>query len=238
MIGRLIYAQQDYNNPNSLASRFRAARFKRIKSIIMAISQAKGSCHIIDLGGRPEYWDHLGDAFLEQYDVQIKSLNLEAQAQVKHKRFEQIIGSACDVPFADQSFDLCHSNSVIEHVGDWLNMEKFADETRRLAPSYYVQCPYFWFPIEPHFSSVFFHWMPENMRARALLKKRHGFQDNIPTLNVAMTYVQDARLLDKAQMRALFPEGMLVDEKFFGITKSLMMIRLSALLHFNEEAVL
>ena len=235
MIGRLIYAQQDYTNPNSLASQFRAKRFERIKLIIGAIAKAKGQCSIIDLGGRPEYWQVLGDQFLEEKNVQIKSLNLGGQEKFSHPRFEQIVGSACDVPFADMSFDLCHSNSVIEHVGDWINMERFAKETMRLAPNYYVQCPYFWFPIEPHFSVPFFHWFPENMRARALLKKKHGFQDSIDSMNVAMTYVQDARLLDKAQMRALFSDGELYEERFLGLVKSLMMIRLSTGLKSSDE---
>ncbi len=40
-----------------------------------------------------------------------------------------------------------------------------------------------------------------------------------------MAAVEDATLLDKQQMRFLFPDAELVYEKFFGLTKSLAAIR-------------
>ena len=122
-------------------------------------------------------------------------------------------------------FDLVHSNSVVEHVGDWPRMEAFAAEVRRLAPRYYVQTPYFWFPIEPHFSAPFFHWRSEQARARALLRRRHGFAERAADMGQAMRDVQHARLLDKQQFRFLFPDAEHIDERAAGLTKSLIAIR-------------
>jgi hypothetical protein len=102
---------------------------------------------------------------------------------------------------------------VIEHVGDWVRMEAFASECRRLAPSYYVQTPYFWFPIEPHFSAPFFHWKSEQSRARALMKRPHGFSEKAADVGAAMRDVQHARLLDKTQFRFLYPDAEHFDEK-------------------------
>jgi hypothetical protein len=35
-------------------------------------------------------------------------------------------------------------NSVIEHLGRWDLMSKFAAQTQRVAPNSYVQAPAFW----------------------------------------------------------------------------------------------
>lgn len=221
----LIRAQQNYDDPNSLASRFRRARARHICDLIRQSFEAKGACAILDLGGRPDYWRTFDREFLTACQVRITTINLEPQAPVDDPLFDQRTGDALALAFEDQAFDLCHSNSVIEHVGDWGAMERFAAETRRLAPRYYVQTPYFWFPIEPHFSAPLFHWAPEPVRARQLMRRDHGFMPRTDDYAAAMRAVQHARLLDKAMMRQLFPDARLVEEKVLGLTKSLMAIR-------------
>ena len=225
----LIYALQDAANPNSLSSRFRRARARRVKQLIEAVFAAHGRVRIIDLGGEPEYWARLFDReLLDACQVHITLVNPQAFA-VTDPLFTAAVGDACALPEHDDfSFDLVHSNSVVEHVGDWPRMEAFAREVRRLAPSYYVQTPYFWFPIEPHFSSPFFHWRSEQARAQLLLKRRHGFAERAGDMGQAMRDVQHARLLDKRQFRFLFPDAEHIDEKAAGLTKSLIAIRQGA----------
>ena len=180
---------------------------------------------IVDLGGRPEYWSIIDRRLLESMKVHITTVNLEKQAPTSDPMFSQRTGDACALDAEDNAFDIAHSNSVIEHVGDWAQMEMFARETQRLAPRYYVQTPYFWFPVEPHFSAPFFHWLPEATRARMLMKRDHGFMQRTDDLGAAMRAVQHARLLDKTMMRHLFPDARQVDETVAGLTKSLMAIR-------------
>ena len=222
----LIYALQDADNPNSLSSRFRRARARRVVELIEAAHAEQGRVRIIDLGGEPDYWRRLFDRdLLEGRKVRITLVNPQS-FEVDDPLFEAAVGDACALPeHADDSFELVHSNSVVEHVGDWPRMEAFAAEVRRLAPRYYVQTPYFWFPIEPHFSSPFFHWRSEQARARALLRRRHGFAERARDMGQAMRDVQHARLLDKQQFRFLFPDARHIDEKAAGLTKSLIAIR-------------
>ena len=220
-----ILRQQDYSNPKSLASRFRAARAKHIVGLIQAAFLTRGQVRIVDLGGRPEYWSIIDRRLLESMKVHITTVNLEKQAPTSDPRFSQRTGDACALDAEDNAFDIAHSNSVIEHVGDWAQMEMFARETQRLAPRYYVQTPYFWFPVEPHFSAPFFHWLPEATRARMLMKRDHGFMQRTDDLGAAMRAVQHARLLDKTMMRHLVPDARQVDETVAGLTKSLMAIR-------------
>ena len=221
----LIYALQDPANPNSLAMRFRRERAKRIVDLIAETFAERGVCRILDLGGEPDYWRLFEREFLEAAKVHITLVNPQAFS-VDDPMFEAVTGDACALPqWDDCSFDLVHSNSVVEHVGDWPRMEAFAGEVRRLAPRYYVQTPYFWFPVEPHFSAPFFHWRSEQSRARSLMKRRHGFADRAPDIGQAMRDVQHARLLDKTQFKFLFPDAAHIDERVAGLTKSLIAVR-------------
>lgn len=172
-----------------------------------------------------DYWGLIDREFLEACKVVVTLVNTFPVAD-DDPMFEAIQADACaldDLP--DHSFDLVHSNSVIEHVGDWTRVEAFARQTRRLAPRYYVQTPYFWFPVEPHFSALFFHWRSEQWRARALMRRAHGFAEHAQDIGAAMRDVQEARLLDKAQFNFLFPDAGHFDEQAAGLTKSLIAIR-------------
>jgi hypothetical protein len=221
-----IRALQDYDNPNSLASRFRRARARHVVGLIEAIAAKGRGCRILDLGGRALYWNSLFDRdFLERSGARITLVNLEPIDEADDPMFEAVQGDATALAYADNAFDLAHSNSVVEHVGDWPRMEAFAHETRRLAPSYYVQTPNFGFPVEPHFSSLFFHWTSEQARAKALMRRRHGFCGPAADMGEAMRLVQHARLLNREQFRFLFPDARYPDERFLGMTKSLVAVR-------------
>jgi len=222
---KLIHALQDRDDPQSLSARFRRARSARVRALIQSIYRACGRCRIVDLGGEPNYWKVFDADELRANGVRITLVNPAAQV-VDDPMFDSIAGDACALPqFADGAFDLAHSNSVVEHVGDWPRMEAFAGEVRRLAPRYYVQTPYFGFPVEPHFSTPFFHWRSEQARAKRLMARRHGFCDRQPDMGAAMRAVQSARLLGKAQFRFLFPDAVHVDERVLGLTKSLIALR-------------
>ena len=223
----MIHALQDNDNPASLVSRFRRARSRRVVELIQRIHAERGSVRIIDLGGEPNYWTLFDRAMLDACKVQITLVNPGGVDEPADPAlFTVIDGDACGMTqYGDNSFDLVHSNSVIEHVGDWARMEMFAAECRRLAPRYYVQTPYFWFPIEPHFSAPFFHWRSEQSRARSLMRRRHGFSERAPDIGAAMRDVQHARLLDKAQFTHLYPDAEHIDETVAGLTKSLIAVR-------------
>jgi hypothetical protein len=214
----------DYAAPDNLNSRFRVQRFRLFKEIVDEVLSDKGSCRIIDLGGTPNYWKGLGDE-LDWDRVTVCTLNVQL-LETTHPRIEPMVGDARDVSgFHDQSFDIVHSNSVIEHTGRWDDMAAMAREVRRLAPRYFVQTPYFWFPIEPHARFLFLHWMPESWRYRILLHRSCGFWRQCPDVGAATRAVQSALLLDKRQMQFLFPDARIVAERLLGFTKSLIAIR-------------
>jgi hypothetical protein len=204
---------------------FRGRRFALIEAKIKSIAAKTGSCRIIDVGGRVEYWNPILPT-LDAVGAKITVVNLEKTQPKPGPMFDFAFGNACDLSgYADQSYDFAHSNSLIEHVGRWPEMGRCAAEIRRVAKSYYVQTPYLWFPIEPHFRAPFYAWLPEQMRARLLMSFDLGYIGKAATLDQAMADVQSINLLDHAQMRALFPDASISFERVLGLPKSMIACR-------------
>ncbi len=213
-----------YGDRRSLSRRFREKRFALVAAIIDRIIAEKGQCRIADFGGTKYYWDIASD-FVASRAVEITLINPK-EAEKSAGKFRYLNADATDLSsLADMSFDFIHSNSVIEHVGDWSKMAAMAANVRRLAPRYYVQTPNFWFPYEPHFRCLFIHWLPEQLRYRLVRRFALGFADAKATIDAAMLRVQSARLIDEGQMRALFPDASIARENVLGLTKSLIAVR-------------
>jgi len=137
-----------------------------------------------------------------------------------------IQGDACNLDkIADNHYDIAFSNSVIEHVGMWSDMKAMAREVRRVSRRYLVQTPYYWFPIEPHARAPFLHWLPEPLAYRIVMNFKCGFWTKAQTVDDAVSTVQSARLLDRRQFQALFPDAEMRLERFIGLTKSLIAVR-------------
>ena len=213
-----------YKNEKSIEFRFRLKRFRHVEKIILSVLREKGRCRILDVGGTETYWE-LGKKLIKTEEVEIDLLNL-TKIKTSKRNFKSLVGDARDMSnIARNSYDLCHSNSVIEHVGHWNDMVNMAKEVRRVSPNYFVQVPYFWFPIEPHFRAPFFHWLPEQLRYAILLKKNLGFHNKKSNINDSMLTIQSAMLLDRPQFACLFPDAIILSEKIGFLTKSLMAIR-------------
>jgi hypothetical protein len=214
-----------------LSDRFRAKRDIRLRAQIDHLATSGAPIHIADLGGTEEYWNRVGFEFLRERRVRITLINLHASELNVESLASDIltseVGDACAlVKHADMSFDLVHSNSVIEHVLTWENMKSLSREIRRLAPAYYVQTPYFWFPIDPHYYKFpLFHWLPPSIRARLFTALPIAHSGRIADIGESYAAVDAARLLDKRQFVFLFPDSKVSFERLFGLPKSLIAIK-------------
>ena len=209
--------------PHSRANSFRRKRFAVVLDLIDRAIAEHGRCRILDVGGEAGYWRAMDD-LLAGRPVTIDLVNLEAEA-VDDARMRSLKGDACDLSaFVGEGFHVVHANSVIEHVGDWQRMKAMAAEVSRAAPRYFVQSPYYWFPIEPHWRVPALHWFSDPIRAQILLAFKPGFSDP-RTFDEAMTEAQSARILDVRQLSTLFPDATIRRERIFGLTKSIMAVR-------------
>lgn len=223
----LARAIENYDSPASLGSTFRARRIKPLLSMIRDVFEAEGQVNILDIGGTRLYWRIISDEVFERNNVSVTLVNMAGHDTPRdEKHFKYIEGDACDLSrYGDNSFHIVHSNSIIEHVGDWSRRCKLPGEIRRLAPRYFVQTPYFWFPLEPHFMIPFFHWLPKPVRVSLVMRFTLGQCDRKDSVTAAVLAVEGAQLLDKKMFRELFKDASIQTERVLLFPKSLIAIK-------------
>ena len=216
-----------FEDPRSLRHGWRLRRIKPLIEMIESVHAQKGRVSVIDVGGTARYWKIVPRDLLQRCKVTITIVNLPgSQPPADHDVFKYVAADGCDLNgFADQSFDIAHSNSVIEHVGDWSRMKAFAAEIRRLARQYFVQTPNYWFPVEPHGMVAFFHWFPRPLRVWLLLHFKVGNWGRSDSVDSAMLVVESARLLNRSMIEALFPDSLVLVERVLLLPKSFIAVR-------------
>lgn len=216
-----------YLDADSIEFRFRARRFGKVRALIAQAIAERGRCDILDLGGTENYWRIGADFIAANRDrLSITLVNPEAAPARDRGLFVSLIGDATDPAlFADREFDLVHSNSVIEHVGDDKAMQRFADNVRRLGRRYFVQTPNYWFPYEPHFRFPGFQYLPAGLRREMLRRMTLGFFRPVPDRDEAQAVIDHLRLVTARQMRMFFPDATIAFETFKGLNKSILAIR-------------
>jgi Methyltransferase domain len=187
-----------------------AARRRRMRRFVECMSLRDG-LRVLDLGGQPEIWAHV------PHSLHVTLLNLPGAHQsmvASSHTFDRLDGDACDArQFADSSFDIVFSNSVIEHVGPHDKRAAFAAEARRLGKAFWVQTPAIWFPIEAHSGMPFWWFYPTRLRDRLLRRWDR-------TLPEWAQYIRETRIVARRELSQLFPGAQIYVERVLGIPKS------------------
>lgn len=221
---------RDYSNPSSLGSRLRRKRFKHIETLVKRVLSVKDKCAILDIGGTAQYWNLMEQELLSKCVVTV--LNLEKPLGADpHENvpvngvYKFAYGDGRDLSnIEDNQYDIAHSNSVIEHVGKFSDMQRFSSELMRVGQYYYMQTPNVWFPIEPHYGVPFIHWLPVPVRARLMARWSIGFHKKYPSLSEAYEYAEFINLIDQKALEILVSDACIRKEKMFLLTKSLIAI--------------
>ena len=162
--------------------------------------------------------------YLDPENVHITLFNL-FENPASYDNITSVVGDATDLSrYADDEFDVVFSNSVIEHLYTKDKQQKMADEMRRVGKSYHVQTPNYFFPIEPHWLFPLFQFFPKSVKIFLTKNFKLGHIGKLPE-NEAIDVVNEVRLLTEKEMKALFPDGQVYREYFFGLVKSVTMYR-------------
>jgi hypothetical protein len=197
---------------------FRHKRMQTFASLFPIDS--KTQC--LDVGGYLFYWRFIREkptiTLLNNYVPQ------DAPQQVNEK-LRWVAADGCLLPFPNRSFNIVFSNSVIEHVGGYQRQKAFARVGARVGESYFVQTPNRSFPIEPHLSTPLIQFMPLSCRRKLLRNFTVWGLINRPSPGQCDEMLANTRLLTYREMRDLFPDGIILRERFLFMTKSLVAYR-------------
>jgi len=182
-----------------LSDRWHVSARRRKMRDFLRLCEPSRSDSVLDVGvlGAESY--HAANLFLKEYPhpCSLTALGIEDCGGLLQKypavRFVKYAGS--EFPFEDNSFDVCHSNAVIEHVGGWGQQRLFVSEMVRVARRGFFTTPNRWFPVELHTKAPFLRYLP---RAAYLKSCRvFGSEEAVRGIHL-LTYGQVRTLVESA----------------------------------------
>lgn len=208
-LARLI----DPDRVGSLTHHCRTARNEEFKRRFPDLADMT----VLDLGGTVVSWRVLG---LRPKSVTIVNLDNE---QVPDEPWISFLNQdACAGGFGH--YDLVFSNSLMEHLGGHARRQQFADVVQEAAPSWWVQTPYRYFPIEPHWVFPAFQFLPFRTRVTISRHWRTLHADGKLDRAAAAELVASVELISATEMRAYFPTSEIWFERIAGVPKSLVAV--------------
>lgn len=202
----------DATNPNSMASRARRRRWRRLAEIFDLASMT-----VIDLGGLVDDWRR---APVRPRNVVVVNLFEQSPAP----GIEAIVADACSLPAGVGSFDLVYSNSVIDLVGGHARRLQFAEAVRDLSPHHWIQTAYRYFPIDAYSLFPFQQSLPLHARAFVVRHWPLGYR-HASGLRESVLINLSVESLSASALGAYFPDSEILRERWCGLTKSLIACR-------------
>lgn len=196
---------------------FRKRRFGRFLRFVEGIPRP---VRILDVGGTRSYWEQLGALGNGEFDV--TTLNLQGQELVE-PGFRARVSDATDLSDIDaEQYDVVHSNSVIEHLKTWEGQSRMAQGILRLGLPFWIQCPSYWTPLEPHFLTPGWQFFPRTLRYWLIQRRQFGGRGPARDLRHARELVDEIRLLRAKDLSRLFPGATVQIERFGPFQKSII----------------
>lgn len=170
---------------------------------------------ILDIGASSHTELPWENWFLKRYPYpeQVTTVVIEGAAEVRaaFPGVKVVEGDGRSLPFDNDSFDIVHSNAVIEHVGSESDQRRFVAEALRVGNHTFLTTPDRWFPIETHSYLPVVHWLPQTVSWRIIDKAGKPWAK--------------AWLLTPSTFRDLYPDKpRLYRQRIAGLTASLVAV--------------
>jgi hypothetical protein len=211
---RIIAKLIDPDRTGSFTHRFRQHRNEEFKRHFPNLADMR----VLDLGGTAVSW-----RVLDLQPGSVTIVNRDGVAGPYEPWMEIINADACKGGFG--KYDLVFSNSLMEHLGGHVRRQQFADVVQESAPSWWIQTPYRYFPIEPHWIFPCFQFLP--FRARVMVCQHWNtlHESACKDRAEAAAIVASIELISATEMRAYFPSSEIWYERIAGVPKSLVAVK-------------
>jgi SAM-dependent methyltransferase len=147
----------------SLDASSRTKKAKKIEHLLSTACNLSGA-RILEVGtGSGLIAEHF--ATLAGPEGRVHAVDLVDQRQTR-TGFAFALVQDTTLPYDDDSFDICISNHVLEHVGDMSAQGHHLREIKRVLRPHgwlYLAVPNRWTLIEPHFRLPFLSWLPHSI---------------------------------------------------------------------------
>jgi hypothetical protein len=211
LIRDLFMDMVNFHKDSSVITKIRLSRIALFKDLIAPLPRP---VKILDVGGTELFWERMGFADDENYQITILNLS---KTESHYSNISLVVGDARDMSeFEDEAFDVAFSNSVIEHVGGPAEQRQMAEEVMRVGKGYFVQTPNRSFPFEPHYLFPLFQFFPLGLKVFLIRR----WYPRISDRDKATKAAKSVRLLSRREVADLFPDGKIRDEKLLGMTSS------------------
>jgi hypothetical protein len=175
-----------------------------------------GQMRVLDLGGSPDYW-----AKAPIRPASVRCVNLDPNDVSQDPSWiEYVVADACERQPGD--YDLVVSNSCIEHVGGHERRLRFSETVHSAADRHWVQTPYRFFPIEPHWLFPGFQFLPTS--AQMKISRTWPLSPIRSTADSAWADVSGVELLSITDVRGYFSGSTIWFERWSGAVKSIVAV--------------
>lgn len=205
-------------------------RVKRFSVFEQVTDKFARPLRILDLGGTASFWLKHVPVNDDNYKITLINNHHVDKTNIGYSHsIPWIIEKHADARDSSEwdldNHDLIFSNSFLEHLESFADQLELASKIDSSQYPYFIQIPNKYFPVDPHFPSPFvpfFSCYPKTIQAVLLTINRFGSGAKSKTYNSAKKRLKYYNPLGLKDARELFPSGIIIKEKTFGLCRSVL----------------